>query len=63
VLYQVEEIVGRPPEVALCDKGCRGKSKIGSTRILIPPTPKKGTTAYQKLKMRKRFRRRAAIEP
>ena len=63
VLSQTEEIVGQRPEVAICDRGFKGKSKVGSTKIIIPKSPKKGATRYQKTKMRKRFRRRAAIEP
>ncbi|GAB6161948.1 IS5-like element IS1478 family transposase [Desulfothermus naphthae] len=63
VLCQTEEIVGKRPEVAICDRGFKGKSKIGSTKIIIPKSPKKKATPYQKSKMRKRFRRRAAIEP
>ena len=63
VLTQVEEIRGVRPEIAICDRGYRGKSRIGDTRILIPSKPKKSDTAYQKRKARMRFRRRAGIEP
>ena len=63
VLSQTEEIVGKRPEVAICDRGFKGKSKIGSTKIIIPKSPKKKATPFQKSKMRKRFRQRAAIEP
>ena len=63
VLSQIEEIVGRRPEVVICDRGFKGKSKLGSTKIIIPKSPKKRATPYQKSKMRKRFRRMAAIEP
>ncbi len=49
--------------MAVCDRGYRGKSWIKDTVILIPRPPKKDATAYEKQKMRKRFRRRAAIEP
>jgi len=30
-MSQTEEIGGKKPEVALCDRGFKGKSKIGST--------------------------------
>jgi len=63
VLSQTEEIVGKRAEVAICDRGFKGKSKVGTTKIVIPKSPKKGATRYQKTKMRERFRRRAAIEP
>ena len=35
VLCQTEEIVGKGPEVAMCDRGFKGKSKIGSTKIIF----------------------------
>lgn len=63
VLEQVEEITGQRPEVAICDRGYRGKKAIGSTQILLPGRPKKTDTAYQRRKARMRFRRRAGIEP
>ena len=62
-ITQTSELRGRCPEVAICDRGYRGKSKVGETRILIPKAPGKKATAYQKQKARKRFRRRAGIEP
>ncbi len=63
VLSQTEEIVGKRPEVAICDRGFKGKSEVDTTKIVIPKSPKKEATGYQKTKMRKRYRRRAAIEP
>ena len=62
-LTQTTELVGRRPEVAICDRGYRGKSIIDGTTIEIPKNPGKGATTYQKQKARKRFRRRAGIEP
>lgn len=35
---------------------------MNGTLIMIPKPPPKRATAYKKLKMRKRFRRRASIE-
>lgn len=63
VISQVAELRNQCPEVAICDRGYRGKSKIGETEILIPKPPGKRQTPYQKQKARKRFRRRAGIEP
>ena len=62
-LTQTTELVGRRPTVAICDRGYRGKSYIDGTEIEIPKNPGKGATTYQKQKARKRFRRRAGIEP
>jgi IS5 family transposase len=63
VISQSSELRGQCPEVAICDKGYRGKSKVGETRILIPKPSGKRATPYQRQKARKRFRRRAGIEP
>lgn len=63
VISQISELRNLCPEVAICDRGYRGKSKVGDTRILIPKPPGKRSTPYQKQKARKRFRRRAGIEP
>lgn len=63
VISQSSELRNQCPEVAICDRGYRGRSKVGDTRILIPKPSGKRATAYQKQKTRKRFRRRAGIEP
>lgn len=63
VLEVTESIMGRRPTKAIVDRGYRGRSKVGSTEILPPGKPLKGQTRSQKDRMRKRFRRRAAIEP
>ncbi|MCJ7581560.1 MAG: IS5 family transposase [Candidatus Aminicenantes bacterium] len=62
-LKQTTELVGRKPRVAICDRGFRGKSIVDGTKIVIPKAPGKRSTTYQKQKARKRFRRRAGIEP
>jgi len=48
---------------AICDRGYRGKKEVDGTVICIPDSPKKRDTKYQKEQKRKKFRRRAAIEP
>ena len=48
---------------AICDRGYLGKKKVDGTAICIPDSPKKRDTKYQKEQKRKKFRRRAAIEP
>lgn len=63
VLKQSEELVGRRAKVAICDRGYRGKRTIDGTRIELPGKPRKRASAYEKRKARKRFRRRAGIEP
>ena len=62
-LAQSAELVGRRAKVAICDRGYRGKSNIDGTKIEIPKKPRKRASAYEKRKARKRFRRRAGIEP
>ena len=62
-LEQVERLAKYRPQVAIADRGYRGKSRCGETEIVTPKPPKKGATNYEKRKARQRFRRRAAIEP
>ena len=45
------------------DRGYRGVKEILGTTIIIPDAPNKNRTAYEKQKLRKGFKRRAAIEP
>jgi len=51
------------PKELVYDRGGRGKSEIKGLKIVIPSTPKKTDTAYQKQSKRNTFRTRAAIEP
>ena len=53
----------KPIVEAICDRGYRGKKEVDGTAICIPSTPLKRDTRYQKEQKRKKFRRRAAIEP
>ena len=53
----------KPIVEAICDRGYRGKKAVDGTVICIPDSPKKRDTKYQKEQKRKKFRRRAAIEP
>jgi len=53
----------KPIKEAICDRGYRGKKEVDGVTICIPSTPLKRDTRYQKEQKRKRFRRRAAIEP
>ena len=53
----------KPIVEAICDRGYRGIKVVDGTAICIPDTPKKRDTKYQIEQKRKKFRRRAAIEP
>ncbi|MEM6807141.1 MAG: IS5 family transposase [Bacteroidota bacterium] len=60
---QYNRITDGLPKVAIVDRGFRGANKVLGVDILKPDKPTKGKSAYQKAKARKRFRRRASIEP
>lgn len=62
-LKQTKELVGKRPDVAICDRGYKGNKFIDGTQIVIPKNPGKKVSAYERQKARKRFRRRAGIEP
>jgi transposase, IS5 family len=62
-LKQTKELVGKMPEVAICDRGYKGNKFIDGTQIVIPKAPGKRTSVYERQKARKRFRKRAGIEP
>ena len=53
----------KPIKEAICDRGYRGRKEVDGTKICIPGTALKRDTKYQKEQKRKKFRRRAAIEP
>jgi IS5 family transposase len=62
-LGQVERVAGYSPEVAIVDRGYRGKKYILDTLILTPKPLPENASHYQKQKTRERFRSRAGIEP
>jgi transposase, IS5 family len=45
------------------DRGYRGITEVLGTKIIIPDNPGKSRSNYEKQKLRKGFKRRAAIEP
>jgi len=57
------QYTGSVPEELVFDRGGRGKKQIHETKICIPGKLLKRDNAYQRRKKRKKFRRRAAIEP
>ena len=63
VLDHIERSRGKAVHTAVCDRGYRGKSKVGDTLIQLPKRPLKRDSRYQRDKKRKQCRRRAAIEP
>ncbi len=62
-IEQINYTTDKLPEELICDRGYRGKTKIGDCKISIPKTLSKQVSRYQKQKVRLKFRRRAAIEP
>lgn len=61
-LQQVEDMLGSLPRTALVDRGYKGAREVLGVEIRRPESGK-GKSPYEKTKDRKRFRRRAAIEP
>lgn len=62
-LERVERLTKRKIKILAGDRGYRGKKEINGTKILIPDTPKKSDSRYQRLKKHKLFRKRAGIKP
>ncbi len=63
LLDQMSESKIKLPKELIYDRGGKGKTTIKGVTISTPKPPTKNTTDYQKRKARKKFRRRAAIEP
>ncbi len=63
VLEQAEAITNRRATCAIVDRGYRGRKEIEGTEVLVPGKPPQGQSRSKSTKMRKRFGRRAAIEP
>lgn len=61
-LEQQQRLTGRVLKNDYVDRGYRGVKNVLGTNIIIPQV-KASDTPYQKQKLRKAFRRRAAIEP
>ncbi len=62
-LEQQQRLTGIILKNNFVDRGYRGVKEVLGTKIIIPDTPTKERTAYGKQKLRKGFKRRAAIEP
>jgi IS5 family transposase len=63
VLAQVKRLLKRVPSIGIADRGYRGKSKVNDTRIVTPKPARKNASKEAIQLARKRFRRRAGIEP
>jgi len=63
LLEQMEENLDYLPEEVVYDRGGRGQKEIKGVKISTPGRSSKRDNAYQKRMKRKKFRRRAAIEP
>lgn len=64
LLKQMQSNINYTPQEIIYDRGGKGVKQIGNTKISTPDyRPLKRDTDYQKRSKRKKFRRRAAIEP
>lgn len=63
VLSQVKRLIGGVPKVGIADRGYRGKSRVNGTQIVTPKPVRKNASREAMELARKRFRRRAGIEP
>lgn len=62
-LEQQQRLTGIILKNNFVDRGFRGVKEVLGTKIIIPDSPGKNRTTYEKQKLRKGFKRRAAIEP
>lgn len=64
LLEQMQSNINHTPKEIVYDRGGKGINQIGNTKISTPDyRPLKRDTEYQKRSKKKKFRRRAAIEP
>ncbi len=63
LLAQIKSNLNYQPEEVIYDRGGRGISEIDGVKISTPKPAMKRDSQYEKTKKRKKFRRRAAIEP
>ncbi len=60
---QIRRLTGHTPKEILTDRGYRGKKLVGSTEISIPASGSPNQSYNQRRKARKKFCKRAGIEP
>lgn len=63
LIDQIERNIQHKPKELIYDRGGRGKKEIRGVKISTPNKPLKRDTVSQRRTKRKKFRRRAAIEP
>jgi IS5 family transposase len=63
VMEQIQRLLGRAPDVAITDRGYRGRKKVGVTKIVTPYTSPNSPDHELRELARLRFRQRAGIEP
>jgi len=63
VLDQAEAITDCRATCAIVDRGYLGRKSVDGTEVLVPGRAPRGQSRTKGTAMRKRFRRRAAIEP
>jgi len=63
VLEQSQKIRGCATLRAIVDRGYRGRKVVGETEVLVPGKARAGQSRSMTARLRKCFRRRAAIEP
>jgi len=63
LLNQIKRNFHYQPKEVVYDRGGRGQKQINGVEISTPGKSLKGDSQYTRLKKRKKFRRRAAIEP
>lgn len=62
-LTQYKKLFATEPQEVVVDRGYKGKSQINQTRVSTPKPLPAGTSYQQAMRIRKKFRRRAGIEP
>lgn len=62
-LKQVKKLTGKTIKTLAGDRGYRGKKMSGETEIIIPASPNKKDSYFQKKKKHNLFCKRAGIEP
>jgi IS5 family transposase len=63
LLDQMQNKLNYQPDEVIYDRGGRGRANINGVTISTPKPPLKRDSRYAKIKKRKKFRRRAGIEP
>ena len=63
IVKQMYRILDYKPELAIADKGFRGRKEIDGVKVLTPANQSYKLDEFEKSKNKKRFKRRSAIEP